>query len=57
MICLLLMRIISKIKSEVILRVLNTERTAKDRDVVTTNSLANTTLGQSERAYYLSKLG
>ena len=41
------MRIISKIKSEVILRVLNSERTAKDRDVVTTNPLANTTLGQS----------
>ena len=53
----MLMRIISKIKSEVILGVLNSERTAKDRDVVTTNPLANTTLGQSERAYYLSKLG
>ena len=41
MICLLLTRITSKIKIE-----------AKDRDIVTTNPLANTTLGQSERAYY-----
>lgn len=28
--------------------------TAKDRDFTTTNPLANTTLGQSECAYYLS---
>ena len=41
--------------SEVIARKCSA-RTAKDRDVITTNTLANTTLGQSERAYYLSKL-
>ena len=42
-------RIISKIKSDVI------ARTAKDRDFVTTNSLANTTLGQSEPAYEIGR--
>ena len=29
--------------------------TAKDRDFTTTNPLVNTTLGQSECAYYLTK--
>ena len=33
----------------------NSARTAKDRNFTTTNPLANTTLSQSERAYYLSK--
>ena len=46
-------RIILKIKSEVIARKCSA-RTAKDRDVITTNPLANTTLGQI-RARVLSE--